>query len=79
MCSSLRHFSQGPKAEENLALNSFVQAAGFNTGINMMKKENPSVFSQPLQLSFITLNIYFKYQFYLIFRTFQDIWYFISK
>lgn len=30
MCSSSRHFSQVPKAEENLHLNAFVQAAVFD-------------------------------------------------
>lgn len=45
----------------------------------MMRKENRAVFRQPLQLPFIMLNFHFMHLFYLIFKVFQDIWYFVSK
>lgn len=75
----LRHFSQVPKAEENLDSNAFEQAAVFNKRTKiMLKKLKRSIFNQPPQLSFVTLNFYFIRR-YPIFKIFQGIWSFVSK
>lgn len=75
----LDRFSQAPKAEKNLDFNAFVQAAVLSKGIEMMRKENRTIFSLipssvihvECVLPSLVLPDFFK--------IFQGIWYFVLK